>query len=398
MTILDLYTTKERWKLLLLLVAMAIAIGSLWYTNKLVLELSKEEEKKVELWADATRYVLESNKESIDLSFLLKVIENNTTIPVILTDQNNNILYYRNIDSTKAQKKVYLLNQIVIMKKYKKPITIKLDKGKWNFIYYRESIILTKLSTYPYIQLSVIIIFVIIAYMAFSFSRRAEQNKVWLGLSRETAHQLGTPTSSLMAWVELLKETNHDTSLIAELEKDVIRLNTITERFSKIGSQPRLEQVNLYSVISDSIEYMQKRAPASISMNILTNNTEIFVSLNKHLFGWVLENLIKNALDAVVNTGFIEIKISTNTTKVIVDVIDNGKGISKGNVSRVFKPGFTTKARGWGLGLSLTKRIVEEYHNGKILVLHSEINKGTTFRIILPIVKQSVEQILSKVV
>ncbi len=398
MTILDLYTTKERWKLLLLLVAMAIAIGSLWYTNKLVLELSKEEEKKVELWADATRYVLESNKESIDLSFLLKVIENNTTIPVILTDQNNNILYYRNIDSTKAQKKVYLLNQIVIMKKYKKPITIKLDKGKWNFIYYRESIILTKLSTYPYIQLSVIIIFVIIAYMAFSFSRRAEQNKVWLGLSRETAHQLGTPTSSLMAWVELLKETNHDTSLIAELEKDVIRLNTITERFSKIGSQPRLEKVNLYSVISDSIEYMQKRAPASISMNILTNNTEIFVSLNKHLFGWVLENLIKNALDAVVNTGFIEIKISTNTTKVIVDVIDNGKGISKGNVSRVFKPGFTTKARGWGLGLSLTKRIVEEYHNGKILVLHSEINKGTTFRIILPIVKQSVEQILSKVV
>lgn len=382
----DLYTNKERWKLLLFFIAVGIGIGSLWYTNKLVYELSGEEEKKVELWAEATRYVLETQKETVDLNFLLKVIENNTTIPVILTDQNNKILFFRNIDSIKAYKNEYLMEQLEVMKEFRLPMTIKLDNGKYNYIYYRESVILKKLTIYPYIQLLVIIIFVIISYLAFSFSRRAEQNKVWLGLSRETAHQLGTPTSSLMAWVELLKETNQDCNLILELEKDVIRLNIITERFSKIGSIPKLEQMDLYFAINESVEYMQKRVPFSVNLQIVNGNDGIIVAINKHLFGWVLENLIKNALDAVVNAGFIEIRISTNSNKVFVDIIDNGKGISKGNFKRVFKPGFTTKTRGWGLGLSLTKRIIEEYHHGKIFVLHSEINRGTTFRIILPIV------------
>lgn len=383
---LDLYTNKERWKLLLFFIAIGIGIGSLWYTNKLVHELSREEEKKVELWAEATRYVLETQKETVDLNFLLKVIENNTTIPVILTDQNNKILFFRNVDSIKANKNEYLMEQLEVMKEFRLPLTIKLDNGKYNYIYYRESVILKKLTIYPYIQLLVIIIFVVISYLAFSFSRRAEQNKVWLGLSRETAHQLGTPTSSLMAWVELLKETNQDYNLISELEKDVIRLNIITERFSKIGSIPKLESMDLYFAINESVEYMQKRVPLSVNLQIVNGIDGIIVAINKHLFGWVLENLIKNALDAVVNAGIIEIRISNNSNKVFVDIIDDGKGVLKRNFKRVFKPGYTTKTRGWGLGLSLTKRIIEEYHHGKIFVLHSEINRGTTFRIILPIV------------
>lgn len=385
---LDLYNNKERWKLLLFIIAIGIGVGSLLYTNKLVKELSDEEEKKVELWAEATQYVLDTKKENVDLNFLLKVIENNTTIPVILADENNKILYFRNIDSVKAKRNEYLIEQIGVMKKFRMPLTLKLENGKRNYIYYHESIILEKLTIYPYIQLSVILVFVVVSYLAFSFSRRAEQNKVWLGMSRETAHQLGTPTSSLMAWVELLKEKNHDSDLVMELEKDVIRLNIITERFSKIGSKPRLENFDLYSVISESVGYMQKRVPSSVNLQIVKPHEKILVAINKHLFGWVLENLIKNALDAVVNTGFIEIKLSIDTKKVIVDVSDNGKGISKGNFKRVFKPGFTSKTRGWGLGLSLTKRIIEEYHHGKIFVLHSEINKGTTFRMILPIIKQ----------
>ena len=298
---------------------------------------------------------------------------------------NDSVLYFRNIDTVRAKRGDFLMDQLAAMKKFHVPMKLKLTNGESNFIYYRESVILKKLSVYPYIQLSVIVIFVIISYLAFSFSRRAEQNKVWLGLSRETAHQLGTPTSSLMAWVELLKETNQDADLISELEKDVIRLNIITERFSKIGSKPRLEQINLYEAINDSVEYMQKRVPLSVDLHILGPPIKILLSINRHLFGWVLENLIKNALDAVVDAGHIEIKILQSGKNAFIDISDNGKGIAKKNINRIFKPGFTTKIRGWGLGLSLTKRIIEEYHHGKIFVLHSEIGKGTTFRIILPI-------------
>jgi signal transduction histidine kinase len=270
------------------------------------------------------------------------------------------------------------------MREFRSPMKIDLKNGKSNYIFYKESTILMKLTVYPYIQLTVIVIFIIISYLAFSFSRRAEQNKVWLGLSRETAHQLGTPTSSLLAWVELLKETNKDSSLISELEKDVLRLNIITERFSKIGSIPKLEPMDLYSVLKESVEYMKNRVPVSISLYIAVPEKPIIVSINNHLFGWVLENLIKNAIDAVVDKGLIDIKISTHQKIVNIDIFDNGKGISKGNFKRIFRPGFTTKLRGWGLGLSLTKRIIEEYHHGKIFVLHSELNRGTTFRITLP--------------
>ena len=380
----DLYSNKERWKMLLLLVAIAIGIGSVWYTSRLVKDLSKEEGKKVELWAEATRFVLETKTETVDLNFFLKVIENNTTIPVILTDENFTILYYRNIDSLNAKRTGYLEKQLGIMREFRSPMKIDLKNGKRNYIFYKESIILKNLTVYPYIQLTVIVIFIIISYLAFSFSRKAEQNKVWLGLSRETAHQLGTPTSSLLAWVELLKESNKDSSLISELEKDALRLNIITERFSKIGSKPKLQVLELFSVLQETVEYMKIRVPSSIQFQTILPERNIVVLINKHLFSWVLENLIKNAIDAVVDKGLIVIKLSVLHKIVYVDIVDSGKGIAKSNFHRVFRPGFTSKTRGWGLGLSLTKRIIEEYHHGKIFVLHSEINKGTTFRIALP--------------
>ena len=271
------------------------------------------------------------------------------------------------------------------MKKKNAPLVINLGKGNKNFIYYKESILLQKLTFYPYVQLSVIIIFILVSYMAFNASRKAEQNKVWLGLSRETAHQLGTPASSLMAWTELLKDKLEDQTLVTELEKDVNRLNIITERFSKIGSQPKLELADLNEIVEDVKNYIYRRIPETVDIRIDQTQDHVWLQLNANLFSWVIENLIKNALDAIVDKGSIQIKITSNSKQAFLDIADSGKGILKRNFKKVFKPGFTTKTRGWGLGLSLTKRIVEEYHKGKIFVLSSEINKGTTFRIILPI-------------
>ncbi len=385
MPVLDIYTSKQRWKFLLFIAAVAIGAGSLWYTSKLVNRLSEGERKKVELWAEATRLLVESSKETADITFLFKVIENNNTVPVILTDQKDSILFYRNFDSVRVAKPGYLQKQLKEMKGMHPPLIINLDKGNRNFIYYKESLLLQKLILYPYVQLSVIVIFILISYMAFSASRKAEQNKVWLGLSRETAHQLGTPASSLMAWIELLKDKVEDQELVSDLEKDVSRLNIITERFSKIGSQPKLELSNLNLAIEDVMDYMCRRIPQAVNIYIEKPKTPAWLPLNVNLFSWVIENLVKNALDAIINQGSIQLKVTVHTQQAIIDVTDSGKGILKRNFKKVFKPGYTTKTRGWGLGLSLTKRIIEEYHKGKIFVLSSEINKGTTFRIILPI-------------
>jgi signal transduction histidine kinase len=383
MPVIDIYTSKERWKLLLFVIAVSIGFGSLWYTNNLVNRLSIEERKKVELWADATR-LTESSNENTDLTFLFKVIENNNTVPVILTDKDNKILSYRNFDSIRVTKPGYLQKQLNEMRRVRPPLVIHLNKGNKNYIYYKESILLQKLTFYPYIQLSVIIIFILVAYLAFNASRKAEQNKVWLGLSRETAHQLGTPASSLMAWIELLRDKIDDQELVTELEKDVTRLNIITERFSKIGSQPKLEFADLNQVVEDVKDYICRRIPETVDIYIDAGKDHIYLPLNINLFSWVIENLIKNALDAIANQGTIHIKITSGIHNAVIDISDNGKGILKRNFKRVFKPGYTTKARGWGLGLSLTKRITEEYHKGRIFVLKSEIGEGTTFRIILP--------------
>lgn len=381
---MDIYSVKQRWKLMLFITAMAIAIGSLLYTNKLVNQLAEKEQEKVSIWADATRLLFESSQTETDLNFLFKVIEDNNTIPVILTDQDDKILGYRNLDANKASDPNYLEKQLKQMKKTHQPLIADLGNGTKNYIYYKESILLQQLTIYPYLQLFVILLFMIISYVAFSSSRKAEQNKVWLGLSRETAHQLGTPTSSLMAWVELLKDKIEDQSIVTELEKDVQRLNVITERFSKIGSQPKLQLTNLNEVVENMMGYMKTRLPKNVMLEFSANSHENFIPLNKNLFGWVIENLIKNSLDAMAAKGEIKVNVTREEGKVILDFTDNGKGIPKSSFKQIFKPGYTTKLRGWGLGLSLAKRIVEEYHKGRIFVLQSEINKGTTIRITLP--------------
>lgn len=385
MPVIDIYELKQRWKLFLFIAALAIGTGSLWYTNRLVNKLSEKEQKKASIWAEATRILLESSQSETDLNFLFRVIEDNNTVPVILTDQDDKVLYCRNLDDAKASDPNYIGKQLQLMKKVHPPLVIDLGNGNKNYIYYRESIILQQLSIYPYLQLTVIIIFVIVSYIAFNSSRKAEQNKVWVGLSRETAHQLGTPTSSLMAWLEILKDKVEDQYVVQELEKDVQRLKMITERFSKIGSQPNLENSNLVELVEEVSNYMRNRIPKSVEIKCQSSQRYISCPLNVNLVGWVFENLIKNALDAVSNHGLIETKLSISNRQAIVDVIDNGKGIPKRNFKKVFKPGFTTKSRGWGLGLSLTKRIIEDYHRGKIFVLKSELNKGTTFRVIIPL-------------
>lgn len=380
---LNIYAKKQRWKMVLFLLAILIGIGSLFYTNNLIETLSKEEQKKVQLWAEATSLIAQEETASPALNlYLTQVIQNNTTVPVILIDSEGNMLS-RNLDSIKSLKPGYLEKQLSIMKEQNPPIQVLLSNGKKNFIYYKESTILTMLTWYPYVQLALIIMFILVAYFAFSQSRHAEQNQVWVGLSKETAHQLGTPASSLSAWVEVLRYHVKDEAIIAELEKDVNRLKIITDRFSKIGSQPKMGPVNLRLVLENVIDYIKNRSSYKSQIQLKLSNDNIILPLNIALFEWVIENLLKNSLDAMQGEGLLRISVQEVKDEVFIDIADSGKGIPKKLFKTVFKPGYTTKSRGWGLGLSLAKRIIEMYHKGKIFVLQSEIDKGTTFRIIL---------------
>jgi signal transduction histidine kinase len=290
---------------------------------------------------------------------------------------------YRNLDTARVNQPLYLERKLSEMMEENPPIEIPLSDNNKQYLYYSRSTILSSLIYYPWIQLGVILIFIAVAYFAFSSSRKAEQNQVWVGLSKETAHQLGTPISSLMAWLEMLKLKKPDEYLIGELEKDIFRLNIIAERFSKIGSPPILKPENLVKVIENSINYLKTRSSEKIIFHLHVDKHEIFVPLNTSLFEWVIENVCKNAMDAIGEKGEIRISIIPNSQFVFIDISDTGKGISKSKYKTIFKPGFTTKKRGWGLGLSLTKRIIEEYHKGKIFVAESDMGKGTTIRIIL---------------
>ena len=380
---MNIYNKKQLWKLALFIFAAGIGIASLYYTDKLVKLLADEEKKRVELWAEATKRLVTADPSEADLSFMLQVIQNNKTIPVILVDIKDEIITYRNLDSLKALDTLYLKNQLGIMKKLHTPIMIKLVNGNRNFIYYKDSIILTKLTYYPYIQLGLILLFIMIAYFAFSNSRRAEQNQVWLGLSKETAHQLGTPASSLMAWVEIMKEKNIDAELTEEIDKDAKRLELITSRFSNIGSKPVLKETSLSVVVNNALEYLKSRVSDKVQF-FITIPSDIILPLNYSLFEWVIENVFKNAIDAIEGEGIISITAKEiKNNKIKIDISDTGKVIPKRLQKTIFQPGFTTKSRGWGLGLSLTKRIVEIYHGGKIFVLFSEPDKGTTIRISL---------------
>jgi signal transduction histidine kinase len=383
---MNIYTQKQRWKLLLMVAAFFIGAASLWYTNRLVQQLSEEERKKVELWAQGTRELATMTDDGGPIGFIFEVITNNNTVPVILVNEEDEIISFRNLDSLKSLEIRYLTQQLNKMKEEKPPIVITLPNGQENYIYYRESTLLTQLRFYPYFQLGVIALFLLVSYLAFSASRKAEQNQVWVGMAKETAHQLGTPLSSLMAWVEYLKlKQDKEDKYIVEVEKDINRLNTITERFSKIGSAPALNNENLAEVLQHSLDYMKSRVSAKLKMKLNSPETKaILVPMNAPLFEWVIENLLKNAIDAMKGIGSITINLTENNHQAIIDLTDAGSGLSKAQFKTIFKPGYTTKSRGWGLGLSLSKRIIEEYHGGQILVKASYPGKGTTFRIILP--------------
>jgi len=382
---LDFYSRKRRWKILLLLLAVVIGAGALFYTNWLVTNMAKEERKSVELWAKAVEQVNSVDiKSSQDITFQNDIIVGNTTIPIILTDSLGNIGDSNNVSFSEKNKEKVLLRELQKMKAENEPIIISISETKKQYLYYGDSILLENLKFYPIVQFGVIILFILVAYVAFNSSRNAEQNQVWVGMSKETAHQLGTPISSLMAWVELLKMQNIDENLIQEFEKDTERLQKITERFSKIGSIPELIQTDVAETIRSTVEYLKTRSSVKVKFILdFDPGKKYEVPLNASLFSWVIENLCKNAIDAMNNAGIIQVSISEKADQLFIEVSDTGKGISKAYFKSVFEPGFTTKKRGWGLGLSLAKRIVENYHKGKIFLKQSEINKGTTFKIVL---------------
>lgn len=382
---MNLYFDNKYWKTSLYIAAIIIVIGSISYTNKLVSQLSKEESKRIELWADALKLL----KETKNTNFVLvsKILRDNETIPIILTDDKNNIVDYRNIDVPKKNKDKFLSDKLNEIQKKNKPIEIVLVEGK-NYIYYTESKLLKQLALYPYVQLSLIIFFLVIAYQAYSYSKKSEQNRLWVGMSKETAHQLGTPLSSLMAWLEILKMNNVDQGIIDEMDKDVNRLMTVANRFSKIGSRPILKEHNISEIIFNTVKYMSSRVSKKIEFEYIDNsgNSNI-IPVNKELIQWVIENICKNAVDSMGSKGKLKIEISSLEKNIVILLEDTGKGILKKNFKNIFKAGFTTKKRGWGLGLSLAKRIIENYHQGKISILWSEKGIGTCFKIVLPIKK-----------
>lgn len=368
----------------MLLIALLIGAGSLWYTNRLVIKLQEEEKKKIEIWAKATERFSSPTAEFDKLQFEFEIIKDNSTVPVILTNDKNEILSSRNLDSIKSLNPDFISAQLAEMKSQHAPIEINFADNQKNFIYYKDSIILTQLKYYPYFQLLVIALFLLVSYIAFSTSRKAEQNQVWVGMAKETAHQLGTPLSSLIAWLEIIKGKSPNDEFVIELEKDVQRLSTITDRFSKIGSAPALKKENLTTVIENAIGYIRTRSSSKVIFSLENaQQYDVEAPLNIALFDWVLENIFKNAIDAMSGEGKIHVKITDQQQFAYIDISDTGKGIPKSKYKDVFKPGFTSKSRGWGLGLSLSKRIVEEYHEGQIFVKSSELNKGTTFRIVL---------------
>ena len=365
--------------------AFSIGFFSLWYTNGLVNKLELRERAKIATWADATRLIASPNFEG-DVNFLFKIIEANTTIPVILTDENGLVKGSRNLDSSGYNGNNFMRDKIKTMELENDPIEIEYIVGQNIKIYYENSKLLNQLRIYPYFQLGIIALFLMISYFAFSYSRRSEQNKVWAGMSKETAHQLGTPISSLIGWVDYLKEGGYNVppKIIGEINHDLERLNLITERFSKIGSEPSLSIHSLYEVLNESISYINSRTSEKVSISIkdleILNNIQ--VDVNKPLFAWVIENLCKNAVDAMNGEGKIWFEVFENDSNFLfIDVHDTGKGISSNKQKTIFKPGYTTKKRGWGLGLSLAKRIIENYHKGKIYVKSSDIGVGTIFRI-----------------
>ena len=370
------------WKTYLVLIALLIVSGSIYFTNQLAHKLADEERKKVEQVVEAIKTSTKSaNGQEVDLA--TSIVSQNTTIPLIITDEKGNILDSKNIDTSQAQNvKHFIVEKLDQFKDMHAPIVSDFGSGK-SFVYYGESYLLIELRYFPYVQLALVFLFLMVVLIALSSAHRSLQNQVWVGLSKETAHQLGTPLSSIEAWMEMLREDHSNEEALTELQNDIERLKLVADRFSKVGSTPQLAEENMVGRLQTMVDYMQKRAPKKVSITLKTSSADIPANISASLFDWVIENLIRNALDAMDGKGTIEVTISDHIQQVWIDVADNGKGIPAHQVKKIFNPGFTTKKRGWGLGLSLSKRIIEKYHHGSLFVKQSEMGKGTTFRIIL---------------
>lgn len=375
------------WRVLVAIIAILIVSGTIVYSRYLANKIAIEEKQKVEEWVAAGRFLMESSSEA-DTRLPFQIIQNNENdVPIIETNEKDSIIQSINLDSAKiAKDRSYLSKKLRSFKSQNEPIvwTNPLDSTQRNLYYYGESRLLTEVRYYPIVQLIIVGLFIIITLLALRSSYRSAQNQVWAGMAKETAHQLGTPVTSLEGWIEMLRQNPSNDKIVAELEKDIGRLQLITDRFGKIGSKPQLEKNDIVSQVTAMVDYMRKRAPGKVSFSVNTGNQkEIFANISPPLFDWVIENLLKNSLDAMEGTGEIKINIENLPDKVNIDLKDTGKGIPLSIQQKVFKPGFTTKKRGWGLGLSLSKRIIEQYHKGEIFVKSSDPGKGTTFRIVL---------------
>ena len=380
---MSIYSKKQRWKLMLFMAAVIIGSASLLYTNYLVDKLDQEERKKIELWAEATYQLANSGMGPVNNALATRIIQENSTIPIILTNEVGEIIGSRNIHESLDLDTKHLQMHLERMKNAHNPIQIEVKMNNevilTQYLYYEDSYLLKQLRYYPALQLLVIFLFILVSYIAFSRSRRSEQNQVWAGMAKETAHQIGTPLSSIMAWIEILRSKPDLDNITTELDKDVKRLETITERFSKIGSKPKLQMVNISDVLMNTVNYLQHRLSDKVTITLKKGNAKLYIPINAVLFEWVIENICKNAVDAMKGEGQISIDLFETDDYLKIHISDTGKGIPKNAFKSIFKPGFTSKKRGWGLGLSLTKRIIEDYHSGRIYVKSSEINKGSTF-------------------
>ena len=381
-----MFTSLLNWRSVLAVIAIAIVTGTVFYSNHLAKKIAAEEKIKIQQWVEASKDI--ANPNTIETNLASRVLtENSKDIPMIQVNEHDSIMDSRNLDSVKiAEDKSYLTEKLNEFKKLNEPIIWQnpFDSLQTNKVFYGESTLLKQVRYYPIIQLFIVALFIIITLIAISTRNKSTQNQVWAGMAKETAHQLGTPLTSLQGWVEILKETPGMEKIAPEISKDVDRLKLVSDRFGKIGSTPQLELIDIIAQVENMVNYIKRRSPDKVSFSINTyGESEIKAMINGPLFDWVIENLLKNGLDAMEGKGSLQINIKNETTDVIVDVSDSGKGISKQNIVKVFKPGFTTKKRGWGLGLTLCKRIIEQYHKGELFVKHSEPAKGTTFRIVL---------------
>lgn len=402
----NIYDIRRYGKWVFLTIAAAVVVIFLYVSNNMVRDLASSERERMQIWADATKEIVkqldnEADNPDIpgaDIDFLLRIIEGNTTIPVLLTDDAGNILNYRNftlpepVDSLNPMElsetnRAFLADRLEDLSHTSNKIDIVIAEGLQQHLYYEDSTLLKRLSLFPYIQLLVMIVFLLVVYFAVLNTKKAEQNKVWVGLSKETAHQLGTPISSLMAWMELLPEMGIDRDTVAEMDKDVRRLSTIASRFSKIGSRPQLEAGDAGETVRRATSYMATRISPRIQFNTTFTDRPLPAMVSAPLFEWVMENLIKNAVDAMEGHGTLSIETLRDGNNAVIEVTDTGKGIARKNQKTVFNPGFTTKKRGWGLGLTLAKRIIEQYHHGRIFVKTSTPGVGTTFRIEIPLLR-----------